>query len=402
MRRNILTLTVIGGIAVALASLTFAGGLALLLAIGASGSAFSPAGNEALLYAALVLAFGIVAPALGLLAAWHGWGGLKGKPSFPLRLPGWGWLLLALIVTLVTGQLLFMAGANAPAVVAHILVAVIAALLVLAIPLGAARRRGWTIGRRAGATSLAWGGLGGIGLAIVLEVILALVLLLAAVVALAALQPDFLNRLGAALRATPQGDPTAALTPFLSSPWVLLGGLLVGALLIPLIEELCKSLAVPLVRAAGRPLTRLDAFLLGAAAGAGFTLIEGITNGATALAQPTGWGMAMMARSGVAVIHVLASALAGLAWHTGLVERRWGRAAGLFAVAVALHGAWNGGALTVTWLQLQGATQAGGFQLMLGNLGAFVIVAGMGLAFFVSLIALAVLPGRLALGRSDS
>jgi hypothetical protein len=284
-------------------------------------------------------------------------------------------------------------------VVAHILVAATAALLMLAIPVGAARRHGWSIGRRAGATSLSWGALGGVGIAILLELLLVIVLLIGMVAFFALTRPGYLQGLGERLRnlpMTPQVDPTQALTSLLTSPLVLLGGLLVGALLIPLIEEVCKSLAVPLVRLAERPLTRLDAFLIGAAAGAGFTLIEGITNGATALAQPAGWGAAMTARSGVAVIHVLASALAGLGWFELLAERKWGRGLGLFALAVLLHGVWNGGALIVAWLGLRNISQPTTFGMVLGSLSVLVVVGLMGLVFLASLVALAVIPGKLA------
>lgn len=394
MRQNILTMTVVLGVAGALAAVVFGGGLALFVALGASG-AFAEAGQSPLLFVAVAVAAGVVAPVLALLAAWHGWRGLRGEASPAFRLPGWGWFLLALIVTLAAGQAAFSAGLNGVAVVAHVLVAALAALLMLAIPVGAARRHGWSVGRRAGATSVAWGGLGGVGLAITLEMVLAGGLLLLLVVAVAVLRPELLEQFGGATPGPlmPDADPMDMLTPLLSSPLVLLGGLLVIAVIVPLIEELAKSLAVPVARWAGRPLTRIDAFLLGAACGAGFTLIEGITNGATALAQPQGWAVAMTARSGVAVIHVLASALAGLAWQAGLVERNWRRGAGLFLAAVALHGAWNGGALIVAWLGLRG--MSGGIGALPGNLGAFVVVLGMGAVFVGSLIGLAVLPGRL-------
>ena len=399
MRRNILTLTLAGGLTVGLASLTLAAGLALFMVLGRMGGALAAVGDNGLLYWALIVAFGVVAPALGLLAAWHGWRGLQGKPSLPFRLPGWGWLLLALVGALVAGQVLFSAGLGGLTVVAHVLVAVLAALMMLAIPVGAARRHGWSIGRRAGATSLSWGALGGIGLAVVLELLLVLALLAGIVAFFALTRPGYWQMLAERLRdlpMTPQVDPTQALAPLLRSPLTLLGGLLVMAVLIPLIEEAAKSLAVPFVRLAQRPLTRLDAFLIGAAAGAGFTLIEGITNGATALAQPAGWSTAMLARSGVAVIHVLASALAGLGWHAGLVERRWGRGLALFALAVALHGVWNGGALTVAWLGLRNLDRPTTMGMVVGSLGVLLVVGLLGLVFLGSLIALAVLPGRLA------
>jgi hypothetical protein len=395
MRQNILTLTVVLGVAGALAALTFGGGLALFSALAASGAL--AAGQNGLLLVAVAVAAGVVAPVLALLAAWHGWRALRGEASPAFRLPGWGWFLLALIVALAVGQVAFSAGLNVVVVIAHVTVATLAALLMLAIPVGAARRHGWSVGRRAGATSIAWGGLGGVGLAVLLEMIFAIALLIIVLVAIAIINPNLVAQMGSGTPPlTPDSDPAEMLGPLLSSPLVLLGGLIVIAVIVPLIEELTKSLAVPVVRLAGRPLTRLDAFLLGAACGAGFTLIEGITNGATALAQPEGWATAMTARSGVAVIHVLASALAGLAWHAALSERNWRRGAGLFLAAVSLHGAWNGGALIVAWLGLRSAGQTATLAAIAGNLFAFLVVLGMGLVFLASLIALAILPGQLA------
>jgi hypothetical protein len=397
MRRNILIMTVVLGVAAALASLTFGGGLALFAALAGSSGVFAEAEQNGLLLVALALAAGVVAPALALLAAWHGWRGLKGEVSPPFRLPGWGWFLLALVVMLALGQVAFSGGVEAGAVVAHVIVAVLAALLMLAIPVGAARRHGWSVGRRAGATSIAWGGLGGVGLALVLELMLAIAVVIVALIAIAIINPQLAAQLGLGMPpVTPDSDAVEMFGPFLSSPLALLSGLLVIAVIVPLIEELTKSLAVPVVKWAGRPLTRLDAFLLGAACGAGFTLIEGITNGAMALAQPQGWATAMTARSGVAVIHVLASALAGLGWHAALVERNWRRGIALILGAVTLHGVWNGGALIVAWLGLRSAGRSATLDAIAGNLVAFVIVAGMGLVFLASLIALWALPGRLA------
>ena len=166
----------------------------------------------------------------------------------------------------------------------------------------------------------------------------------------------------------------------------LAAGLLVIAVAAPLIEELCKSLAVPLVWLAGRPLTRIDAFLLGAAAGAGFALMEGITNGALALAEPQSWASLMLVRAGVAAIHALASGLAGLAWHAVLRERRWARGIGLFAAAVATHGAWNGGAFLVVWF---------GWRNM-GREATLDVMYAMILALLICLFALSALAWTLA------
>lgn len=392
MRRALLSLTVIGGIVVAAGSVVLAAAFAALIILGRD-----ELGPQVLMLGVLALALGIVAPVLGLMAAWHAGRGLANKPAPAFCLPPWGWLLVALVVVLAGGQGLFNLGAEPAVALGHILAAILASLLMLAIPLQAARRQGWTIGRRAGTASLAWGALGGVGIAGIVEAIVVAGIVVAAVLALNFIDPHWTEQVTGALDSLGGSvEPSLeALAPQLGSPLILLGGLLLMAVLVPAIEELVKSLAIPLVHASGRTLTQADAFLLGAAAGAGFTLIEGITNGAMALMQPAGWAMAMAARSGVAVIHVLASALAGLAWHAGLVERHWGRALALFLAPIVLHGIWNGGAVTVAWLSLRSGSQPLNAGVTGGNLLVLAVVTLMGAVFVGSAILLALLPRHL-------
>jgi len=393
MTRTLLSLTAIGGIVSAAGSLVAAVALAALMILGRD-----QLGAQSLMLGVLVLALATVAPALGLLAAWHAVRALAHKPAAPFGLPAWGWLLLALLLTLAGGQALFNLGVEPAVALGHILAAILASLLILAIPLGSARRQGWTIGRRAGTASLAWGALGGVGLAAIVEVMLLAGIVVAGFLILSLIDPSWIEQVAGTLESLNGGSGLGfeALAPRLGSPLVLLGGLLLVAALIPAIEEFVKSLAIPLVHASGRALAEMDAFLLGAAAGAGFTLIEGITNGAMALMQPSGWAMAMAARSGVAVIHVLASGLAGLAWHAGLVRRRWARALALFLVPIVLHGIWNGGAVTVAWLGLRSGSQPLNTEITGGNLLVLAVVTFLGAVFAGSVIALALLPRRLA------
>lgn len=393
MRRVLLSLTAAGGIVTAGGSLAMAVALAALMILGRD-----ELGAQSLMLGVLALSLAIVAPALGLLAAWHAGRGLANKPAAPFSLPGWGWLLLAVLVTLAGGQAMFNLGIQPAVALGHILVAILASLLMLAIPLGAARRQGWTIGRRAGTASLAWGALGGVGLAAIAEVIVLGGIVVAAALIVSFIDPSWSEQAAGALESLGGSGELGleALAPLLGSPLILLGGLLLMAGLVPTIEEFAKSLAIPLVHASGRKLTQADAFLLGAAAGAGFTLIEGITNGAMALMQPAGWATAMTARSGVAAIHVLASALAGLAWHAGLVQRRWGRTLALFLASVALHGIWNGGAVTVAWLGLRSGSPPLNTGITGGNLLVLAVVTFLGAVFVGSVILLAILPRRLA------
>ena len=143
MRRTLLTLTLIGGIVAAAGSVVMAAGLAALMIL-----ARSELDGQGLMLGVLALLLATVAPALGLLAAWHAGRGLADKPAAPFSLPAWGWFFLALIVVLAGGQVLFNLGAEPAVALSHILAAILASLLMLAIPVGAARRQGKAISRR--------------------------------------------------------------------------------------------------------------------------------------------------------------------------------------------------------------------------------------------------------------
>jgi len=108
------------------------------------------------------------------------------------------------------------------------------------------------------------------------------------------------------------------------------------SLLIPLVEELLKPLAVFLLL--GRKLQPWEGFAFGATAGAGYALFENLTIGAGA----DGWTFIMISRLGTAAIHILTTGLVGWGLASAQTERKYARLAGSFIAAVALHGVWNG------------------------------------------------------------
>lgn len=388
MRRVILFSATFGGFLTAGAAL-LSGAVVAVLALLDAGVI-----RETRVLAAFTLALVVFGAGLGLTLAWHGWRSLGGRASRRCGLPAWGWWLLAFVLVLAGGQLLVASGSDTLLPVFHLLAAALPALLFLALAVGGARRTGRVLTTRPITASLAWGGLGGVGLALLSELALiaGLLLILPPLIELAV--PGFMadvRAVFAAVQRTGELD-LGALSGYLDSPWLLLGGLLLGAGLAPLIEEVVKSLAVPLLVLTGRRLTRVEAFLTGVAAGAGFAMVEGVTNGSLALAQPETWATAMAARGGAAALHCIVSGLAGLGWHALLVERRWWRGVGLAAAAVAFHGLWNVGALGSTWLALQ----RGGALAAVGNLANIPIVALMGAQFVIALALLRGLPARLA------
>lgn len=346
---------------------------------------------------ALALTFGAVGVGLGLILAGAGWRAWRGSPSRAASFPRWGWWLLALALVLGAGQAALMRDLGWLAAPLHVAASAAGACLVLAWIVGTARRGGGAVTRRPFMGSLAWGGLGGTGLAIVAESLLALLVLLAAAIYLGIARPDWLAQLQRLADGMQSGGglDERFLASLARSPLTWLVVLVGGCVVVPFIEELAKSLAVPLVIAAGRSVSRLDGFLFGAAAGAGFALLEGATNGSLALAAGSAWWGTMLMRVAAAGMHALAAGIGGLAWQAGLAERRWLRAAGLGLLAMALHGAWNFCALSISLAGL-GLVGAGGSAALIGGALTVALTGLLGVLCVGVVIALAVIPRRLA------
>ncbi len=108
------------------------------------------------------------------------------------------------------------------------------------------------------------------------------------------------------------------------------------AVIIPLVEELIKPIAVWFLL--GRNLTPREGFLLGAAAGAGYALFENLTIAADAEI----WTFVVISRLGTAAIHILTTALVGWGLASAWTEKRYLRFLMSLIASVSLHGVWNG------------------------------------------------------------
>jgi hypothetical protein len=390
MRKTLLILAVIGGLVAALGGLAIEAVLATLYWLGREAIRAEPAVSGA-----LALTVAMIGVGLGLLLAWAGWQALRGVPGGTFSLPRWGWFLLGLAVVLGLGQVALARDVAWLAALSHVLAAALGVCLALAWILGAARR-GSGVAARPMIGSLAWGGLGAVGIAFAAEAIVMLIAVAGAGVYLVVARPDFLQHLKEwmAIRPGEMPDP-GALTPLVRSPWVWLAAFGGACVLVPLIEEAAKSLAVPLIVVSGQRPAALDGFLFGAAAGAGFALFESAANGALALGQGSGWSALMLVRLGATGMHILASGLTGLAWQQGLVEDRWVRAGGLGLLAVVLHGAWNLFALGITVIGLGTATSGEGIA-QIGGLIALALAGVLMMLVVGIFIALSVIPRRLA------
>jgi hypothetical protein len=394
MRRLILVLSIVVGLTAAVLGPLLGAALAVMAWIGRA-----RASGDLLPAAIIAAGVALLSLGFGLALAWAGWTALRGRPPHPFRLPRWGWWFLALGAVLAVGQVALSAEVTPLVLVAHIAAGVLPAFLLLSLAIGSARRRGGTITSRPMVGSMSWGGLGGVGMAMVLEIILVLVAMVALAIWLAAAEPELIRKLQAAvLEFQKSGDvqDLTGLMPYLTSPLVMAGILGAMGVLVPLVEEGAKALAVPLVALLGRRLSRLDGFLLGVAAGAGFTVFEGVMNGVLTLSVPGGWAPLMLLRGGTAAIHCCASGLVGLGWQAILTERRWARGIGLGVAAVALHGTWNlfAGVQTLTGLRTLG--EAGGAGIGAQHLLVLLPFAFMGLVWIVAVLLLAFLPRSLA------
>lgn len=125
------------------------------------------------------------------------------------------------------------------------------------------------------------------------------------------------------------------MTRLLTQPFVILLGIGLLSGVVPLIEELIKSLTIwPLL---GRPMTAGQAFLGGVLGGAGYALFESFF-----LPQPgADWALTMVARGGTPLIHAFNTGLVCWGLAEGVRRKRWLLFAGTYFLAVGLHGLWN-------------------------------------------------------------
>lgn len=180
------------------------------------------------------------------------------------------------------------------------------------------------------------------------------------------------------------------LAPYLTQPWVLAVLLAYAAGVAPLTEELVKPLAVWLL---GRRLqSPAQGFALGALGGAGFAIIEGFLSASMLVETPV---IGLPARLASSLMHVTLSGIMGWGIASALLQKRWGRLAGAYALSVTLHGLWNGSAVLAVYGSLRtilpGADPAD--MVSLGSMALGVVTIG---AIFVGVaVALPLLNQRL-------
>jgi len=157
-------------------------------------------------------------------------------------------------------------------------------------------------------------------------------------------------------------------------------GLITASLLAPLSEEFAKGLSVRFMLR--RTMTRGQAFLLGAAAGAGFGFLEAMLYGLDGISSNLAdWWQIMLLRGGSTSLHVFCTGLTGLGWWYWTVARRSRLALALFSLAVLFHASWNG-AFTLLESRILGLDTLSDRAL---EIVAYVIVGVVSAAFILAI-----------------
>jgi len=138
-------------------------------------------------------------------------------------------------------------------------------------------------------------------------------------------------------------------------PSVVLGIYLTVALVIPLIEELLKTLGVVLM--SYRHPSPAQALWWGILGGAGFALTEGLLNTNLA-AGDVSWVTIVPLRFGTTILHCCTGGLMGLGWYALITYRRWQDWGKSYIQAVGLHALWNAVAVSLAFASVSLSPQA--------------------------------------------
>ena len=175
---------------------------------------------------------------------------------------------------------------------------------------------------------------------IVLEIVLLLGIAIVGAVIVAIQQPALFQeilRLGRLIRQDANTEMSLKLlAPYISSPVVIAIVLGYIALLVPMIEELLKPLAVWLF--ARQIESPAQGFAMGLLSGAAFALVESLNASGDG---STSWPAIVSIRTLTSLLHMMASGLVGWGIVSAFHEKRIMRFVAAYFSAVAIHGLWN-------------------------------------------------------------
>lgn len=136
-----------------------------------------------------------------------------------------------------------------------------------------------------------------------------------------------------------QADPELILdivAPYLKSPVLITAILGYIALIVPLIEELLKPLAIWIF---ARTFTSpSQGFSLGILSGAAFAVLESLSASGDGSSS---WPVIVSVRAGTSLLHIAASGLVGWGITRAFLEKRAGPFLKAYLCAVLIHGIWN-------------------------------------------------------------
>jgi hypothetical protein len=175
---------------------------------------------------------------------------------------------------------------------------------------------------------------------IIIEIILLAGGIIVTAIFVAIWQPDLAQefiKIGMMLRNESNEETILKLVaPYISNPSVIAAAIAYVAILVPLIEELFKPLAVWLF--ARKIETPAQGFALGLLSGAAFALVESLNASG---AGTESWPVIVSVRAGTSMLHITASGLVGWGIVSAFREKRILRLFAAYFSAVLIHGLWN-------------------------------------------------------------
>ena len=349
-----------------------------------------------------VTTIGVSLAALGLgfgsVLAWTGYQGLRGRPSRPFH-PERGWLwgcLVGLGLVLLFGQIVISFDLLAPVTfpLFHVVAIALPAFVILVLIGWGVRDSVPASTRRQVVGQMALGAFGATAISFTVEAVAVVteIIFVGTVLVLAPGGLAQLNELQAVLSDPARLQDFQTLADWLLKPWILLPVILLLVVIAPLVEEMAKSIGVPLYAlGTGRKPSLAQGWLWGIAVGAGFAITEGLFNGAANI--PFWAGIALL-RVGTTGMHVITAGLTGVGWARTLASRRPGSFLASYLASVTLHSLWNG--LTVLlivsslWVMIKPedplSMAAGGMGIVAGLVGLLLLtLAIIGVAVYVTL-----------------
>ena len=136
------------------------------------------------------------------------------------------------------------------------------------------------------------------------------------------------------------------LTAIILDPGTIAIVFLFSSVLVPIIEEILKTMVVWPWLYYRRP--SQEALMGGILGGAGYALTEALFLSQ----QSQTWLPVMIGRAGATMMHTFTTALASWGLAEGFVQKRWRRTILSFAIAIGFHGLWNAAAISMAFSEI--------------------------------------------------